>query len=167
MSKKLFLICPFSFMESFLQSRYGHSNFFLSAPGAVFDHTEIDFLAALKDLFVQEEIKTIYIVSDTSCRFNNGVINREKPFGLSSEKIIEELFIEHYFSDFKDQPIFSQQRNLATLNVRNQISEILNASIIGPYILENNIELKGLITSKIKNIIHKTQINKHCNRSQT
>lgn len=149
---KLFIICPFSCMEHFLRIKFGNDIFFLTSSGAVFQSQELEYLSALRDFIIQEKIKTIYIVTDTSCRFINGIINKKQLFGLSSEKAIEELYIEYYFSDFKDQPLLNKQYKLAELNIRKQSNEILNSALVGSYISQFAIEIKGLITSKDKNL---------------
>jgi hypothetical protein len=70
---------------------------------------------------------------------------------LASQKEIEELYIDHYFSDFKDKSLFHQKYRLAELNIKKQIYEILNSALLGNYISDFNVEVKGLITSKEKN----------------
>jgi len=152
MDNKLFIICPFSGMESYLQNIYGNNIFFLTYSGAILQQEDFDYMLEVKYLMYRESIKKIYIVNDTSCRFLNGIIKEEKIFGLPSEKIIEELYIENYFSDFKDQPLFNKQKKLAELNIKNQVDEIMNSSIFKSYIDEFSIEIKGLITSKEKRL---------------
>jgi len=158
MSNKLFIICPFSYMESCLKNKYGKDIFFLTSSGAVFQNKEFEYLAALRDFIIQEEIKTVYVVNDTSCRFINGIINKKRSVGLSSEKVIEALYIEHYFSDFKDQTLLHQQKKLAELNIKKQANEILNSSIIGNYLTESEVQIKGLITSKDNMIFNEIKL---------
>lgn len=164
MSNKLFIICPFSCMESFLQKKYGNDIFFLTFSGAVFQYQELEYLSALKQFIIQEDIKTIYIVNDTSCRLINGIINKNKLFGLKSEKVIEDLYIEHYFSDFKDQTLMKQQSKLAELNIKKQANEMINSMIIGNCISKFDIEINGLITSKDKKIFKKIRIENSNNK---
>ena len=63
----------------------------------------------------------------------------------------------HYFSDFKDQSLFSQQNKLAELNITNQANELFNSSLLGSCIAEFDIEIKGLITTKEKKIFKEVQ----------
>ena len=165
MANQLFIVCPFSSMETFLQNKYGNDIFFLTCSGAVLQFQDFDFILEVIDFIVREKIQTIYIANDTSCRFMKGIIMKKKLYGLTSENVMEELYIDSYFSDFKDQPIFKQKYKLAELNIKNQINEILDSSLLGSYISEYDIEIKGLITSKenklYKEILIENNISTH------
>ena len=153
MSNKLFIVCPFSGMEGFLRNRYGNDIFFHTSSGAVIQRDELEYLTALRDFIIQEEIKTVYIVTDTSCRFIDRIVKRKKLFGVTSEKILEDLYIEHYFTEFKEKTLFQQYKKLAELNILNQANEMRNSPILGSCIAELEVEIKCLITSKEKNAI--------------
>ena len=99
MRNKLFLICPFSCLENILQAKYGNDIYFLTSLGAIFQFDEIEYVSELKSFIIREQIKEIYIVNETSCKFINGVINKNKQYGLKSEKLIEKLYLENYFLD--------------------------------------------------------------------
>lgn len=153
MANKLFIICPFSGIESFLQNKYGNNIYFLTYSGAVLQQWDLDYMLEVKHFIFRERIKKIYIVNDTSCRFLNAIIKKNKILGFHSEKIIEDLYIEYYLSEFKDQSLFSQQQKLAELNIKNQVDEIMNSTLFKEYIDEFSIEIKGLITSKEKKLV--------------
>ncbi|MFT5778226.1 MAG: hypothetical protein ACI837_001182 [Crocinitomicaceae bacterium] len=131
MSNKLFLVCPFSCMEPFLRSKYGNDIFFLTAPGAILSSQNYGDDEAIRDFIVREKIATVYIVNDSSCRFINGIIKNDKLFGLPAEKIIEDIYIDYYLSDFKNQSLANQQLKLAELTSRNQVNEIGNSILLG------------------------------------
>ncbi len=151
MDNQLFVVCPFSCMEPFLQKKYGKNSFFLTYSGAVLQYHDLDYLLEVKDFIFREKIKTIFIVNDTSCRFINGIIKQKKKLGFESEKIIEEVYIDNYFSDFKEQTIDHQLLKLSELNIRNQINGLLNSTLLGRHISDLDIKVKGLITSKENN----------------
>jgi len=150
MANKLFIVCPFSCLENFLKQRYGKDIFFLTYSAAVIQYRDFDYLYKVKEFAIREEINTIYLVNDTSCRFINGIINQGGLSGLASENAIVDLYLEHYFSAFKGRPLYQQQLKMAELNIQSQISEMINSSMLGTYITVNGIELKGLVTSKEK-----------------
>lgn len=158
MNNKLFLICPFSCMEKLLQSKYGNDIYFLTCSGAVLQYEELEYISEVKRFILREQIKTIYIVNDTSCRFINGIIKKNKLYGLKSEKIIEELYVEHYLSDFKNQSLLVQQNKLAELNIKNQANELMNSTLLGSTIFAFDIDIKGLITTKEKELFKEVQI---------
>lgn len=143
----LFLVCPFSCLEQPLKRKFGKQHFFLTSPAAVFGWNEIDHLIAIRDVIVKQEIKEICVVADTSCRFINTVIQRNKPFGLPAEKVLIELYINYYFACFKDRTIAHQQYQLAKLSVQQQIDELTEVPFIGQCITEQNITVKGLVSS--------------------
>lgn len=153
MANKLFIVCPFSGLEAFIRKKYGNEAFFLTYAGTVLETHDFVYNLGVKHLIFKEKIKTIYIVSDTSCRFINSIIKRKQLAGLTCEKVIEELYIEYYFSYFQSQPLFAQQYNLAELNIQTQINKILNYKLFKDFISESGIEIKGIITSKENNLI--------------
>jgi len=148
MTNQLFIICPFSSMEIFLQRIYGKDIFFLTYSGAVFQPGEIEYNSEICDFILREKISEIFVVNDTSCRFIDSIVSMKKTMGFASEKVIESIYIDHYFSHFKDAPLSKQKFLLAELNVKAQMKEIINSSIIGPIISDLDIDVKGLITSK-------------------
>ena len=148
MRNKLFLICPFSCLENILQAKYGNDIYFLTSLGAIFQFDEIEYVSELKSFIIREQIKEIYIVNETSCKFINGVINKNKQYGLKSEKLIEKLYLENYFLDFKNQPKLVQQNKLAELNILNQANSLMNSSLLKSFLVEFDIVINGLITNK-------------------
>lgn len=148
MNNQLFIVCPFSCMENFIKKKYGNDIYFLTSSVAILQDEDLEYVSEVKEFISREKIKTIYFVNDTSCRFINGIVHKNKLYGLKSEKLIEELYIDNYISCFKDQPLLNQKYMLAELNVNNQINRILNFTLLGDYITEFNIKVKGLITSK-------------------
>ncbi|MCP9768084.1 hypothetical protein EGI22_09175 [Lacihabitans sp. LS3-19] len=160
MDKKLFILCPFSNTEYLLRKIFGENTYFLTSPGAILYFEYYPNMEAISDLIILEKINYIYLVNDTSCRFINGIVKKTKQYGLPVEKILEEIYIEHYFSEFKDKSLTKQQLNLAKLNLQNQGDEILKARFLGSLIHEKNTYLKGLITANQKEILSKTEIKK-------
>ena len=143
----LFLVCPFSCLEQPLKRKYGNGHFFLTAPAAVFGWSKVDHLLAIRDVIIQQKIKEICVVADTSCRFINAVIAGYKPFGLAAEKVLIELYIDNYFNFFKDKSIASQQHQLARLAVQQQLDELILVPFIGECIAERSIVVRGLVSS--------------------
>jgi hypothetical protein len=158
MANKLFIVCPFSCLETFIKKNYGDDAIFLTYAGTVLEPHDFVFNLGIKHLILKEKIKKIYLVNDTSCRFINSIIKRKQLIGLTCEKIIEELYIENYFSYFQSQPVLAQQHNLAELNIKSQINRILKFKLFNDFIAESGIEIKGIITSKERNAIKELQI---------
>lgn len=152
MSNQLFIVCPFSSMETYLQQKYGKDIFFLTFPGAVIQFNETDYILGLKDFIEREKINHIYFVNDTSCRIIEGVIKRNIIAGFLSNKSIEALYVNNYFSTLKNHSLYNQKYKLAEIILKNQIQGIRNSEILGTFISAFGIEVKGLLTSKEFNL---------------
>lgn len=152
MKNKLFVVCPFSCMEPALRKEFGSDVYFISAPGGILDLDDSKYMESITEFMDRKKIKTMYFVNDTGCKFINRIIKREELFGLSAENILEELYFDYYTSYFKRQPLHEQQIRLAELSIKNQVANLMRSELPGEFILDHNIDIKGLITTKSKNI---------------
>jgi|694.fasta_scaffold74287_5 hypothetical protein len=150
MKNTLFITCPFSCLEVDLQKQFGKEIFFLSSTTAALQYEESEYLEGVKDFILRKKIKTIYFVNDTSCKFINGVIKKKANFGFYPEEVLKRIYTEYYASDFKRKALSRQQIKLAELNLNKQMKMIRRCSVLGTYIRESKIEIKGLITIKSK-----------------
>ncbi len=153
MSNKLFLVCPFSCMENFIRQKYGEDVFFLTAMAAAFQYSEEEYVAAIKDFITRENITEILIVNDTSCRFINSVLKKEKGFGTPVEKIIQEILIDNFPTIMQNQSLIEQQKQLASLNIKQQAKEIMKPELFLQQIIQNKICIRGVVTAKAENIL--------------
>ena len=151
MNNKLFLICPFSQLEHFIREKYGDDVFFITAPGAVFQFEDVNYTEVMRDFINRENITDIFIVNDTSCRFIKSVLEKEKGFGTFSEEAIINLLIDNYSVVMQTQSLIEQKKTLAELNIRRQVSEILSNELFLQTIIQENVGIKGLITTKAEN----------------
>lgn len=158
MSNKLFIVCPFSCLEPLLQYKYGNDITFLTCSGAVLPQHEIEYLSEVKQFIIRENINHIYIVNDVSCRFINGVISRNKMYGLNAEKAFEELYVDHYFTDFKDQNPLNQKYNLALRNISKQAKCLVESPILGDILAEYDVHIKGVVTLKDQRIFREIEV---------
>ncbi|WP_337045299.1 hypothetical protein [Emticicia sp. 17c] len=158
MANKLFIVCPFSCLENFIRTHYGNDVFFLTYAGTVLGTHDFIYNSIVKHLIHQEKIKTIYLVNDTSCQFINSVITRKQLIGLTCEKVIEEIYIEHYLSVFKGLPLQEQQHKLAELNIKAQVNNILAFKLFKDFMTEYGITIKGIITTKESSSIQEIQV---------
>jgi carbonic anhydrase len=113
---------------------------------------------AIRDFIIRESVQEIYLVHDTGCRFINNIITKHKLYGLPSEEIIQNIYVEHYLSDFENKELSVQQFKLAELSIKYQAEEITKSDVLGIQIIEDAILLKGLITSKKKNLFKEINI---------
>jgi carbonic anhydrase len=149
MENQLFVVCPFACLETILQKKFGENSFFISSSAGVLQFNDNDQISELTTFILRENIKTIFIVNDISCQFIKGVVERQKLNGLYSEKIIEDLYIDHYFSHFNNQPADDQKVKLAELNTKTQLTNLLK--ILPLDTVEFGIKIKGLLIKKETN----------------
>jgi carbonic anhydrase len=158
MKNKLFIVCPFSQMELFLQKKYGNEIYFITALASIMQWNQKEDMDAIRDFIIRESVQEIYLVHDTGCRFINNIITKHKLYGLLSEEIIQNIYVEHYLSDFENKELSVQQFKLAELSIKYQAEEITKSDVLGIQIIEDAILLKGLITSKKKNLFKEINI---------
>ena len=151
MSNKLFFICPFSQLEHFIRGKYGDDVFFITALGAVFQFEDVNYTEVMRDFIIRENITDIIIVNDTSCRFIKSVLEKEKGFGTFSEEVMINLLIDNYSVVMQTQSLIEQKKKLAELNIRRQVKEILSNELFLQTIIQENVRIKGLITTKAEN----------------
>lgn len=149
---QLFIVCPFSCLESRLTHQYGLDKYFLTYSGAIVQYHDYHYISEVREFITREGIRSITVVNDTSCRFINNIIKRAQCEGFPAEKHLEELYVENYIADFKGRNLEQQQLKLAELNVIKQIENLADSTILGSYIAENGIIIKGLVTSKNNNL---------------
>ena len=152
MKNKLFIICPFSHLEPFIINNFGQNSYFLTMPGGLAPSNDYDFLSSINEFLKTYGISSIYLVSDTGCRFVSTIVNHEQPFGLTVEQALQEIYIDHYTKDFKDKDPHLKKQKLAELHIKKQINELKESVVLGPVISQNNIKVNGLLTSKIFNL---------------
>lgn len=162
MNNKLFLVCPFSSMENFIRQNYGDDVFYITAMAGIFQCNEKEWIEEIKYFISSENINEIFIVSDISCRFINAALNKEKTNGYYSERVIQKLVEDNYDLIMENKAIHEQQIKLAELIVKHQATELKNPNCLQQQIIQSNISIKELITSKAENKI--TELNFHANQ---
>jgi carbonic anhydrase len=148
MKNKLFLVCPFSCMESFIRAKFGEDVFFITAMGTIFQLKETHYLESVKSFIARENIAEIFVVSDTSCRFINNALTNAKNSGSYSEKVIQKLLNDNYAHVMHEKTTEQQQLKLAELIVGYQSAEIKKSNIFQQQIIQKEIKIKGLITTQ-------------------
>lgn len=161
MNNTLFIVCPFSTMEPFLRAKFGHDAFFMTAAGADLPQGPWDFTEAVADFLMRERIDTICIVNDMSCRFVDAIVRRKTLHGLPVETVLEDLYVEYYNTVFRDRPLFKQQYKLAELNVLRQACKLLESSLVGRLIADNGITVKGLVTSRERDLVREVPVGRN------
>ena len=147
MQHKLFLTCPFCQLEGFLNEKFDGNFLFISAPGAVFDFSDINFSKRLSEFIEREQIEELYVVNDISCVFIDKVLSKKNHF---FESTAESVFLHNLIDNYKEinacKNMRAKKEMIAEKNILKQI-EILSAK------LPTVKQIKGLITSQSENKI--------------
>lgn len=146
-------------MENYIRDKYGDDIFFITGMATECLFHEIEYLEIIKDLITREKITEIFIVNDISCRFINSLIKNEKPFGIPSEEKLQNIFIDNYSLIMHQPSIADKAKTFAELNIRQQAVEIMGNELFKSQIIQNNLQIKGLITAKSENKITEIKLN--------
>ncbi len=161
MNNKLFWVCPFSCMENFLRNNFGNECYFITSMATKSQFHEIEYLEAVKKLIIYEDITQFFIVNDTSCRFINSILKGDKTFGTPAEKNIQNILIDNFSIIKRQHSMAAKAKLLAQLNIKQQALEIVENELFNPLIIQNNILIRGLITTKSENIIKEISLITH------
>lgn len=134
---KLFLVCPFSQMESFVTRHFGDA-FFLTAPAAVFSLDDNDFKREVAAFLHREHITDVCIVVDTDCRFINGALAQKPPSALHCESLIRRL-----------QKRSTTAHTLSERLIRQQLRTLGNCTLFSA----KGVRLHGFVASKKENSV--------------
>ena len=150
-NNKLFLVCPFSGLETFIREKYGNDVYFLMVLGTHFQADDAGYVKKVADFILREDIKELYVVNDISCRFINKTLKREPGFGTKVEYLLKQIYIENYLKVRQNNDLREQQVKLASLNVYRQMHVLLHHKVLSRLRLKHNITIHGVVTSKETN----------------
>jgi carbonic anhydrase len=159
MKNRLFLVCPFSNMETFIRRKFKQDVYFLTAMAGHVPFHELKFTEAVVEIIKREKITELYLVNDISCRFMRAVLEGEPLHDTPAEKKLEQLFVNHY-DELMQQPTLSARlKAFAALNIRVQLQEMGNNAYWSAFVKEYRLEIKGLITTKAEEELVEIQQN--------
>jgi len=159
MSNKLFLVCPFSSVEPFIKSKYGNEAFFLTAPAGYFRFQEQEYLHEIKNFIAQARPEHIYIVNDASCRFLNQIVSNPEQFEAPVCKPIQEVLHRNFHKIMKAPTPKKRVEKLAKFSITQQAINLMQPHVLGKEIMEYGIQIKGLITNRLKDDYREMDVN--------
>lgn len=158
MVSKLFIICPFSSLELFLENRFGAACYFISSPGSVSPFDDPVFNDSIKCVVQNEKIAELYITIDTNCRFLNNVLNKLSVYDTKWEYKLQTIF-ERHFSEITSAPDKQKQQEMfAQKIIMQQVSDVFKISEITSVIIDSKIKLKGLVTTRTSSLCREINI---------
>lgn len=136
---KLFLVCPFCQMETFIRKEYGNV-YFLTAPASIFNFSDEQFAKEISTFLTTYHITDVYVVCDLTCKFIHNALAAGPAHGLSCEQTLECMVSR------SDDPF-----SLAQKIIQLQVTNIKNAHSIHAAVNERKIKIHGIVTSKLNN----------------
>lgn len=81
-------------METSLRKKYGNDLHFIPAHAAIAQWNQKEHTETISDFIKRESMREIFLINDTNCCFIESILNKQKLYGLYSEKILESIYIE-------------------------------------------------------------------------
>jgi hypothetical protein len=151
MRNHLFLICPLSFSEGYLNRNIPGNHCFLTALGTTFRFDEIKYVEKVKEFLESEMINCITIVHDLQSEIFSKIINHEK---IKVDYYPMEVLLNHYLNNYQQinacPSMEEKSRELAIQHMRELSSIIANHALLKPTIDKKNISVNGLMIHKTK-----------------
>jgi hypothetical protein len=141
----LFIICPFCQIEHFLKTTFGPDIFLMTAPAGVL-HLNDEQMSALKEFFVRQQIKNIYLVNDIGCNFLTEAIDNASVFGLHCEKELRILKQNVNFENLNS--LDTKSELLAKNNIARQLNSFRSSELLKNELEFLRIKTHGIITNK-------------------
>jgi hypothetical protein len=157
-SGKIFFTCPFSYSEVFLRNYYGADILISSAPASVLKLEEGVDQMGLFECFKTANIREIYIVYDSSCKFHNAIIKKRPVYNIPATRELLEIYERHQIQIESCGSHLKQRDLFARINIREQARKFLMNCCWYQYLITNRVEIKGVLTSKNENRVAEFEI---------
>jgi carbonic anhydrase len=147
--KPLFLVCPFSCLEPFINRHFGKSGYFLTSMGANFQQHDEAYWADVRSFIRQHSISMVYVVCDTDCRFLQQAMDTGGEGQSPAVAVMKQLRMDYAVSFNDTMTTLQQQHHLAELYLRQQIALMTMPDALGPC----RVNIRGLITTRSRGSI--------------
>jgi carbonic anhydrase len=146
MNKNLFIVCPFSMVESFLQRNLGGDSLFLTAPGAILDLEDPFTVETIRNIASSNSLSSICVVNDSSCRFIDAAVEGRETPGLKAGRILSETFRMTGLDRMEGLSHAQLRVRLAENNVRRQSHMLETCPFLQPSLSDGGVRIKGMVT---------------------
>lgn len=153
MSKKLFLICPFSCVEPYLRKVYGELIYCMTLPGVNIAGEAEEQLEAIDYLIRQEKITDVFVVSDLDCPFIKNIVENKPSGTWPFETIMQDIYISRYPTDFKDKNRLFRKIKLSEIYVSFQASKLADLLYQQKYHTADQLKIKAVMSCRSQNLL--------------
>lgn len=153
MTKKLFILCPFSKMEPFIRKHFGELIYCMTFAGTDFYQDTDQKIEDIQHFVKQEEITDIILVNDLDCPFLSGIIHNKDRSGWHFENILQDLFLSQYINVFKDKSKLMRQIKLSEMYILYQAQKLTKELAKRKKPGENPLNIKALMTCRSQDLL--------------
>jgi hypothetical protein len=145
--KRLFFCCPAAYSEPYLRSRFNGSLSFITALGSVFPFHNRGFAHMVRDFLITEEITDMIHVHAVDSFILTNTLTQQG----DTDKLLDEIYHIHFaeINQFENQQ--KKAASLSLYHMEYQAQQIVNHPLLLPIIIENKINLKGLLIQNDQN----------------
>lgn len=148
---KLYIVCPFSQMETFITHEICSDAYFLTGMAGRLCLDDDENTGIIRFFIEKENIRGLFVVNDLNCRFINEVLTNSAKHAVPATDTLKKLF-----SDFREvfpseKPLERKKHLLAKLNINDHIRELRSNKVLKTLFLNDNVKIRGLITDKMSN----------------
>lgn len=153
MTKKLFILCPFSKMEPFIRKHFGELIYCMTFPGTDFYQDTDQKMEQILHFVKQEEITDIILVNDLDCPFLSGIIKNKPLGGWPFENTLQDLFLSQYINVFKEKSKLMRQIKLSEMYILYQAQKFTKELAKRKNPGDNPLKIKALMTCRSQDLL--------------
>ena len=150
-NSKIYLVCPFSFMENYIRREFGEESYFITSMASVMLTKDDNFYQYLRGLIVENNIPELVVNVDLECDFFNRVFFGEKLYETPSEMFLKAVFDSNRSEIVSESSILEQKIRFAEIVINSQIDNLNALLNNGSDDLPLHFKITGLITNKSEN----------------
>lgn len=149
MDAKLFLVCPFSFMEPYIQKTFGSEHYFLTALAVNFEFDHPNWGATVKGVVEDNEVAEIVLVQDLSCKFLTAAVKKQELLIDDQQLELVNLLEQHAEEVFITESVLCQKEVLAERYLKHQLNRLSALPELKEGVTSGSLKIKGLLTDKV------------------
>ena len=145
--KRLFFCCPAAYSEPYIRSKFEGSMAFFTALGSVFPFHDRDFVQMVRDFLIAEDITDIIHVHAIDSFMMANTLNQQG----ETDRLLDEIYHIHFAEINQFEEIQKKAASLSLFHMEYQAKQLTNHPMLLPVIIENKINLKGLLIQNDQN----------------
>lgn len=158
MDTKLFLVCPFSFMEPYIQRTFGSEHCFLTALAINFEFEHPDWGPSVKKVLEDHKVAEIVLVQDLSCKFLTSAVKKQEILIDDEDFELVKILEQHAEDVFLTESVLRQKERLAKRYLKHQLNRISSLPALKEGVSSGNLKIKGLLSDKVGDTYNEIEV---------